>query len=404
VHRILPKERLNFVIYGSVTSLILLFSLPHLNEYYLTMKKQNWRGVARYIDKAIPKDDTIRFLPTWTSDNYFYYSKDKENKRILEPAFSRNNWWVVSHGYLGKPPISECGKHPFIVKRFTGVEIWKLYRSEKMDVSESLKTIPLQIKKMYRSLPDNSVIYINNLEHLYRRSPGYGASLNKAVQDIFNNPTIMTRSSEEFKKAISYKNHLFFDLVGKNLIDRTQQVILRLSEYSEFFSINWDFDGDLEGWRIGQDLILLGIKDGILRIKSTGTDPIMDYQDKINIPTVLVDKIQFRSKVRSKMKRGYAQLFWITSDDREWGSNNKWINIEIIQDDEFHDYTIDLLNNQRFKRERDTLLVQLRFDPAVTHGDIEIDYIRLSLLTSDNSTPNNKLLKYIFWEIWKKGG
>lgn len=367
------------------------FHIIPLTKYYNNMTKQDWRGLVEYVDAYVPVEDKLIFIPDWTINNYHYYREGQV--RNFDSPFLRKRWWVTSHE--GFPNLRD-GEVAKIVRDFAGgVRLWTVNAKKQMSCQKFLQVFPDQIKSVRENLPDNSIIYINNLRGFLLECADFELLLTEAVQEHYHKSTVEVRAVEEFDGLKFNGINLFFDFYEGMLTDYTEQVISMYGKYLKaYYDKVWDFkDNTSESWRIAQYLESLGIEEGVWRLKSSGPDPII-YGPRIDIPTFMIAGFEFRQKTKARVEKGKAQLFWITSNDGKWGSNNKWINIELTQDNKFHTYSVDLLNNRRFRRDEGDKLIQLRFDPAVMEADIEIDYIKLSLLTP------SEMVEDILFDAW----
>jgi hypothetical protein len=76
----------NKYLQAAIIIIIAFFSLGNIQEYYTKVQKQQWREVARYIDKNARYGDTLFFYPGYTRKAVFnYYSKRKDFKKKRIP-------------------------------------------------------------------------------------------------------------------------------------------------------------------------------------------------------------------------------------------------------------------------------------------------------------------------------
>lgn len=133
----------------------------------------------------------------------------------------------------------------------------------------------------------------------------------------------------------------------------------------------WDFetDGDVEGWKALNNLAVLRTTAGSLVTKSTGNDPYMIS------PMLMADATALSLiEIRMKASAGnMAEIYFITNSEGTY-DESKVKRFSILGDGQFHTYTLDMSNVQKWNG----VITQIRLDPTATKADIEIDYIRLT--------------------------
>jgi hypothetical protein len=132
----------------------------------------------------------------------------------------------------------------------------------------------------------------------------------------------------------------------------------------------WEFDtkGDAEGWQVQNQLDPLKVNNGFLITKSTGDDPFM-------VSPMIVADADVLTHIEIRMKasiESWADFYFSTSADRVIGENKKK-SFHIEGDGQFHTYTLDMRSEGKWEG----IVFQLRLDPLINPGNIEIDYIRL---------------------------
>lgn len=123
----------------------------------------------------------------------------------------------------------------------------------------------------------------------------------------------------------------------------------------------WDFQGDTLGWLAENQCSLSGNGE-VLRIQSTGVDPYMHCP--VNFPA---GQVVVRLRVRSEVD-GPGQVFWTTNElPRRDPKQSAFFPLQ--GDGQWHE------TEARFQAPG--TLTDLRIDPGVQPGLIEIDWIRL---------------------------
>ncbi len=137
------------------------------------------------------------------------------------------------------------------------------------------------------------------------------------------------------------------------------------------FSSNstWEFPASNQGWGEPNMLEPLSVSEGKIQARSTGNDPF-----------ILGPSIRLRAshdctaRINMSISRGErAQLFWTRSDSKMY-SESKSISFDIVADGNFHEYILDLGENQEWSG----VIRGLRLDPTDSTGaEISIDSIRI---------------------------
>ncbi len=136
----------------------------------------------------------------------------------------------------------------------------------------------------------------------------------------------------------------------------------------------WEFatEDDPEDWVPAHDLAPFEVRDGILRTRSTGSDPYM------HSPPVRLDATKFhtlRIRLRLQFPQGaepVGQLFWTREDDQKW-SESKSIRCPLPTDGQWHEISVNLTASPEWRG----IITQLRFDPGSGTGIlVEIDSLR----------------------------
>ena len=123
----------------------------------------------------------------------------------------------------------------------------------------------------------------------------------------------------------------------------------------------WDFAQGADGWTAQNDCTL-SADGGVLKVRSTGNDPYFHR----SVDFVGGD-LRLELRVRSSTG-GHGEIFWTTDRSPHRGSD-KSSHFTMTHDGAWHDYSVALAAPGR--------LTNLRIDPGVVPGDVEIDTIRL---------------------------
>lgn len=149
-------------------------------------------------------------------------------------------------------------------------------------------------------------------------------------------------------------------------------VIPRISIVAESASDRtWDFNvnGNFGGWNSFNHMTA-DVTNGSFNASITGVDPYM-YSGSLTIDAAKVKYVQVRMK--NNTSSTMAQLYWITSSDGVWGSNNKVKTITISANDTgYKTFVFDMSNDPSWN----STVTQIRFDPVSNAtGSVNIDYI-----------------------------
>ncbi len=150
---------------------------------------------------------------------------------------------------------------------------------------------------------------------------------------------------------------------------------------------HWEFekDGDLEGWGNDyfNDLNLPIVRDGLLELFSTGSDPYISTPRTLSVDSTINKRINLRMKVSA----GYTgQIFFITESDQTYDEAKK-NEFQIMGNSNFEDYSIDVSLNEKWKDK----IIGIRLDPTDTSdSNIWVDYVRIDPISENNEVPQKK--------------
>ncbi len=133
----------------------------------------------------------------------------------------------------------------------------------------------------------------------------------------------------------------------------------------------WEFDDQEE---------IMGLEDrnqvesptldrGHLLLESTGDDPYFTLPGNLSVEAENSPKIEIRMKVSAG---SFAQIFFQTGEDDGFVEDKSKV-FDIIADQQFHTYTLDMSTVDRWQG----MVSRLRFDPTDAVASIDIDYIRI---------------------------
>ena len=132
----------------------------------------------------------------------------------------------------------------------------------------------------------------------------------------------------------------------------------------------WDFnqDGNIEGWKVQNQLDPLQTSMGNLVTKSTGDDPFMVS------PTISVNASAFSYiEIQMKTSAGDTAGIYFSTNSESGYDESKALHYPITSDGQFHTYIFSMANVKKWSGE----ITQIRFDPTNAQADIEINYIHI---------------------------
>ena len=119
----------------------------------------------------------------------------------------------------------------------------------------------------------------------------------------------------------------------------------------------------VQGWRAG-GTCSLSVKEGVLRVESTGGDPHFHTGDVPRVAGAVTVRVRMKCKTA-----GAAQVFWTTGQARRF-HRSRSVHFAIRHDGQWHEYEAALPIKGT--------MTALRLDPGTAPGTIEIDWIRLA--------------------------
>jgi len=151
--------------------------------------------------------------------------------------------------------------------------------------------------------------------------------------------------------------------------------LLQLTTSRPLTAINFQFntDGDVEGWGHPHSLSDPNVKEGVLAMTFSGSDPFIS-RGNLRLASGTVTKIRVRMKLPPCNPAG--QIFWSTADEPNL-ADDKHLDFPVRPDGAFHEYEIPVGTHPKWHGKTVTLI---RFDPttggATPGSQVEIDYLR----------------------------
>jgi hypothetical protein len=151
--------------------------------------------------------------------------------------------------------------------------------------------------------------------------------------------------------------------------------LLRLTTSRPLTAIAFQFntDGDVEGWGHPHGLSEPSVKEGVLAMTFSGSDPFIS-RGNLRLAPGTVTKIRVRMKLPPCNPA--AQLFWSTTDEPNL-ADDKHLDFPVQPDGAWHEYEIPVGTHPKWRGKTVTLI---RFDPttggASPGSKVEIDYLR----------------------------
>ncbi len=135
----------------------------------------------------------------------------------------------------------------------------------------------------------------------------------------------------------------------------------------------WTFDSGKEGWSEMMNTSRAEVKDGLLSFSTVAADPALVVSTP-GLNAGEFSRLSVRMRIRGpEGQQGCAQLFWSTSGSST--SESASVRFPLQVDGQFHEYSVDLTQNPRWRGRISTL----RFDPCDFKG-AEIDIDRIAFL------------------------
>src|SRR5579872_2606944 len=125
--------------------------------------------------------------------------------------------------------------------------------------------------------------------------------------------------------------------------------------------LDWTFGARDAGWKATHDCTA-AIRDGVLRIQSSGNDPYL-FGPAIQIQGPLTARLRLKCA-----SGGNGQIFWIAGESRGFDEEHSQ-HFHLIHDNQWHDYTVPLAEDGTIHR--------LRLDPGEAPGVVEVQSFQL---------------------------
>jgi len=139
----------------------------------------------------------------------------------------------------------------------------------------------------------------------------------------------------------------------------------------ESFAFDWGFASTTEGWT-SENQITQSVSGGINTLTSSGSDPFLYSGDNLNISASTYKFVKVRMKNNTSSVS--SQLFFTTTADTSWSEAKSISKTITASDSGYTEYVFDFSAIGGWSG----TIKQLRFDPVVAPGTVEVDYIRVS--------------------------
>jgi hypothetical protein len=143
--------------------------------------------------------------------------------------------------------------------------------------------------------------------------------------------------------------------------------------------VEWSFDepGNFRGWSANSHVTEVSVRDGALRGRATGSDPIF-LGPWIEIRTDALQRVEIRMK---SDRGGTGQFFWAYATSGRYGGfeSDRYKNFAVKGDGQFHDYTVTPLWS-------DPVVYRLRID-IPDDATVAIESVRVVGVAVPSGTP-----------------
>lgn len=351
-------------------------------------------------------------LPTWSIDSSELYWRKYDKIRLIDAATGKSNALTINDSLKELPfsiffsPNGKMAAYEYLDKiyiaqsDFLDYKVLTLSPGENLDqdifwssssdrilvslerncTSFDCKNLPeiylIEVDGDFEQFPVNIIPIPSGMSSYQFRVCGFSPDNKNLIFKILDKIYMVNVDTRQIVGTvkITFDPYSGYTYTCPTWID--QEDYDSLKKLFEAFPLNvntegykWEFESnDTEGWVVQSQLDPLRVSNGSLITKSTGNDPYMvSPMIAANADTL------YRIEIRMKASTGSsADFYFITSIDRTYGEDKK-ITFPILGDGQFHTYTLDL----RSESEWENIIFQLRFDPLLSPGNIEIDYIRL---------------------------
>ncbi|MEN6304954.1 MAG: hypothetical protein ABFD96_19640 [Armatimonadia bacterium] len=136
--------------------------------------------------------------------------------------------------------------------------------------------------------------------------------------------------------------------------------------------LDFNFEADSEGWRMAHDLGEAAVREGVLHLAVTGSDPYL-VRSNLDLAPDTVKTIALRLAVPPE-SRGDLQVFWTTSESPDFAEARS-TRAPLVADGQFHEVTVKVGDNPQWAGKRVT---GLRLDPGGGPAGVEVrvDYVK----------------------------
>ncbi len=162
-------------------------------------------------------------------------------------------------------------------------------------------------------------------------------------------------------------NETLSDVLSSDVPDsvksEAQEAINLLAEFGDRILGNWNFASDAEGWQ-AQNHAQIEATEGVLTITATGNDPFIGVMTEIPEQPLLI-KLRVRYEDDPQIMQ-----FFMRTDRANMGEEGTFLTLTAKPSNgEWLEYEVPFTAPGK--------LLELRFDPRLSRGTFEVDYIRV---------------------------
>ena len=137
-------------------------------------------------------------------------------------------------------------------------------------------------------------------------------------------------------------------------------------------SLDFEFEEDLEGWRLTHGILRGEVRQGHLHLQAVAPDVYL-FSPPLSVDADKIDAVEIRMKIKGDRVKPDG-LFFTTRESPNIASDKRF-RFAVKPDDQFHTYRVNVAGHAKWQGQTVT---QLRLDPitGATDAEIVIDYIR----------------------------
>ena len=297
-------------------------------EGYDAVTAYNWPGLGMQgSEKWAPYDTALpAFVNQWTN------VANTSPIPMMTPVCG--GW--DNRPWAGEAAMVRYGRNPVNFKKH-------LQDAKKFIEQNPQKTLPVALVEAWNELGEGSYI---------EPQAEYGFGYLDAIRDVFTSAP---------------KAHQDITPADAGVV--TPQVAIEPPGRS-----SWEFTKSLQGWESGMGITTPVITDGELTVRTIGNDPAFfspPFQANAEDRSTAIISMRMTSEDNIPFTED-AQLFWSTSQASITEESS--VRFSVQGDGQWHDYTVRLTDNKRWKG----VITSLRLDPCNRSGvKVEIKGIKL---------------------------